>query len=192
MSFKHQSRLRAAALVGLLCCIPLAYALARPARMLEFAGGFSCRSDLVCAENPSRLNEASDLYDGAIEFMASSVTPLQRKPIAVFCSTPSCYSFFGESGSAAKTVGKFIILVSPRGWKPYVLRHEMIHRLQGEKLGVFGMFGTPEWYIEGMAYTLSQDPREQLIEPFQSDRARFRTWYATVGKERLWSAPLPP
>jgi hypothetical protein len=189
---KRQSRLRTAALVGLLCCVPLAYALARPARVLQFAGGFSCRSDLVCAEGPSRLAEASDLYDGAVGFLASSVTPLQGKPLVVFCSTPSCYSFTGESGSAAKTVGKFIIVVSPRGWKPYILRHEMIHRLQADKLSVFEMFGKPEWYIEGMAYTLSQDPREQLIEPFQSDRARFRTWYATVGKERLWSAPLSP
>ena len=183
-------KLRTIALVGLLCCIPLAYAIARPATALQFATGFSCRSDLVCTEDPARLGEASDLYEDSLAFLTASVGSLQVKPLVVFCATQSCYSFTGESGSAAKTVGKFIIVVSPRGWTPYFLRHEMIHRLQGEKLGVFGMLGKPEWYVEGMAYALSEDPREQLMEPFQSERARFRAWYATVGRERLWSASV--
>ncbi len=191
MPLKHLLSPRAAAIVGVLCCAPLAYAIARPAQVLQSVG-FSCLNEHVCAEDPARLEEASQLYEGALEFLASSVAPLQKHPLAVFCSTPSCYSFTGETGSAAKTVGEFIIVISPRGWKPYFVRHEMLHRLQGEKLGVLGMYGKPEWFIEGMAYALSQDPREPLVEPFQSERARFRFWYAGVGKERLWNTPLNP
>ena len=191
MPLKRLLSLRPAAIVGMLCCAPVAYAIARPAQVLQSLG-FFCHNELVCVEEPARLAEASQLYEGAVEFLASSLAPLQKQPLAVFCSTPLCYSFTGESGSAAKTVGKFIIVVSPRGWKPYFVRHEMIHRLQGEKLGVLGMYEKPEWFIEGMAYALSQDPREPLVNPFERERARFRAWYASVGKERLWSTPLNP
>ena len=189
MPLKRFLKLRTAALVGMLACAPLAYAIARPIQVLQSLG-FSCLNERICTEDPAHLAEASQLYEGSVEFLASSVAPLQKKPLAVFCSTPSCYSFTGESGSAAKTVGKFIIVISPRGWKPYVVRHEMIHRLQGEKLGVFGMYEKPEWFVEGMAYALSQDPREPLVEPFESERARFRAWYAGIDKERLWSTPI--
>ena len=68
----------------------------------------------------------------------------------------------------------------------------MLHRLQGEKLGILGMYEKPEWFIEGMAYALSEDPREPLVEPFQSERARFRAWYAGVGKVHMWNTPLNP
>ena len=193
MPLKRPLSLRTAALVAMLCCAaPLAYAIARPAEVLQSIAGFACANERVCAEDPSRLAEASALYQNAAEFLARSVAPLQRQPLAVFCSTPYCYSLTGESGSAAKTVGKFVIVISPRGWKPFFVRHEMIHRLQSDKLGVFGMYGKPEWFIEGMAYALSQDPREPLIEPFETDRARFRAWYSGVGKERLWSTPPNP
>ena len=88
-------------------------------------------------------------------------------------------------------MGKFIIVVSPRGWEPYFVRHELIHRLQGEKLGILGMYRRPEWFVEGMAYTLSQDPRPQLAEPYQGDRARFQAWYSAVGKEGMWTKEVP-
>ena len=175
-----------------LCCVPVAaFALARPALTLATVGGLSCRAEFVCTDDPHRLAQAAALYDGAVEFLSSSVAPLAGKPLVVFCSKPSCYLFTGEAGSAAKTIGKFIVVISPRGWEPYFVRHELIHRLQSEKLGVIGMYRKPEWFIEGMAYSLSQDPRAQLLEPYQSDRAQFQAWYATVGKERMWSTALP-
>lgn len=181
--------------LAVLCCAPLAaFAVAYPARVLATISGFSCRAELVCTEDPGRLAEATALYDGAMQFLSSSVNPLGGKPLVVFCSTPSCYAFTGDTQSAAKTIGKYIVVISPRGWQPYIVRHELIHRLQGEKLGIIGMYRKPEWFIEGMAYTLSEDPRAQLIEPFQSDRARFQAWYAIVGRERMWAEPYfqPP
>ena len=193
MPLKQRLGLPTAVSVAVFCfAAPLAYAIVRPVEVLQSVAGFACANKRACAEDPSRLAEASALYESAAEFLALSVAPLQRQPLAVFCSTPSCYAFTGESGSAAKTVGRFVIVISPRGWKPYIVRHEMIHRLQSEKLGVFGMYAKPEWFVEGMAYALSQDPRNPLIEPFETDRATFREWYAVVGKERLWSTPPNP
>ena len=83
-------------------------------------------------------------------------------------------------------------VISPRGWKPYYLRHEMIHWIQAERLGFFKMYSEPEWFIEGMAYSLSQDPRPTLVEPFQGYRTKFQAWYAVGGKEHLWSGVANP
>ena len=76
--------------------------------------------------------------------------------------------------------------MAPRGWKNYYLRHEMIHHLQAERMGVLDQWLSPEWFKEGMAYSLGQDPRPRLSEPWQQYRSDFETWYQTVGKERLW------
>ena len=192
MRLRNFSHRRALALIAVIALPVVAFAIARPAQVLERVGGLSCRAETVCTDDPSRLQEASNLYSGAMEFLASSVAPLQGRPLVVFCSSWQCYSFMWRDGSAAKTVGKYIIVISPRGWAPYFVRHELIHRLQGEKLGVLAMYGKPEWFIEGMAYALSQDPRPHLIEPFESDRAHFQVWYAKVGKEGLWSAQAEP
>jgi hypothetical protein len=62
----------------------------------------------------------------------------------------------------------------------------MIHRLQTQQLGTMRMYFLPGWFVEGMAYYQSEDPRPQLAEPFQSYRSKFESWYMGVGKERLW------
>lgn len=66
------------------------------------------------------------------------------------------------------------------------MRHELIHYLQGKGLGVLNLLFKPSWFIEGMAYGLSQDPRHKLAEPFQSYRAEFLSWYATIDKSKIW------
>jgi hypothetical protein len=64
----------------------------------------------------------------------------------------------------------------------------MIHHLQKERLGnLKGWLVTPNWFIEGMAYFLSEDPRPTLAEPWQQYRFQFDAWYKQVGKEHLWA-----
>ena len=43
-----------------------------------------------------------------------------------------------------------------------------------------------EWFIEGMAYSLSEDPRAKLPEPFERYRSQFEAWLRSVGREHLW------
>jgi hypothetical protein len=62
----------------------------------------------------------------------------------------------------------------------------MIHRLQIQRLGIFAMWRAPQWFVEGMAYSLSEDPRPLLAEAFQQYRSQFEAWYRQVGEERLW------
>ena len=127
------------------------------------------------------------MYEDAILSVDSTVGVIKHGPRVIFCATDACYRSFGFSGSAANTIGTFGIVVSPRGWMPHYVRHEMIHHLQKERLGVLrSWLVTPRWFIEGMAYSLSNDPRPVLAEPWQGYRSRFEAWYRQIGKEHLW------
>ncbi len=176
-------------LIVTLLSLPLAvWAFFKPVRILvpELAG-VTCFSEVICIDDPSRLAEASALYEGALEFVDSSIGQIEKPPRVVFCTTESCNELFGFK-AAANTIGTFGIVISPRAWKPYYLRHEMIHHLQKERLGnIKGWLVTPDWFIEGMAYFLSEDPRSTLPEPLQQYRAQFVAWYKQVVKEHLWA-----
>lgn len=136
----------------------------------------------------SRYAEAVKLYDEAIHFVTSSVGEIDNKPRIIFCATESCFHSFGFNKASAYTIGTSGIVISPRGWKYYYLRHEIIHYLQAKKMGVISQWRSPAWFKEGMAYLLSQDPREKLSAPNQEYREKFAKWYKTVGKEKLWAA----
>jgi hypothetical protein len=180
--------LKPSLIVCLLASPAIAWAMFKPIRVLapEWAGDISCVSSRICIDNALRYREASELYEGALRFVASAVGPFQHNPRVVFCSTEDCFRSFGFIKASASTVGNFGIVISPRGWTPYYVRHEMVHHLQAEQLGALTLWLGPEWFIEGMAYSLSKDPRRPLSEPWQQHRAEFEGWYQKVGKERLW------
>jgi hypothetical protein len=174
-------------LFALLYCMPLTnWAFVKPVRAVETFAGVSCVENTICTDDPSRNPEASKLYEEALQFADSSIAPLEHRPLVIFCSSEACYHSFGYGNSTAMSIGDFLIILGPRAWTPYYLRHEMIHRLQAQRLGALKMLLEPEWFIEGMAYSLSQDPHTELAEPFQEYRSHFQTWYQGVGKARLW------
>jgi hypothetical protein len=180
--------LKRSLLFALLYCMPLTdWALVKPVRVVETVAGVSCADNAICTDDPSRNREAAQLYEDALRYVASTITPLQHRPLVIFCTTEACYQSFGYGKSTAMSIGSFLIIVGPRAWTPYYLRHEMIHRLQTEQLGELKMLQEPDWFIEGMAYSLSQDPHAELAEPFQDYRSRFQDWYRGVGRERLWN-----
>lgn len=180
-------------LIALLCCIPLAtWAFVPTAQVLETFWRVSCVDDVICSDDMARYKEASELYEGALRFLASTITPLEKRPLVVFCATESCFQSFGGSKSTARSIGRFCIVVSPHGWKPFVVRHEMIHRLQVQQMGIFRQGLEPTWFIEGMAYSLSDDPRSELAQPHQQYRSQFEAWYGEVGRDHLWDAARMP
>ncbi len=174
-------------LIGLVCTPPAAWTFYKPTRVLVPQwNGVSCFRETICTDDASRYKEALALYDEAYTFVHSSVGAIEQKPRVIFCASHACFRSFGFDKAAAHTVGISGIVISPRGWKDHYIRHEMIHHLQAERLGVFGQWRSPAWLTEGMAFVLSQDPRPDLGEPRQQDRAAFEKWYQTVGKARLW------
>ncbi|MDD2770580.1 MAG: hypothetical protein PHT19_17835 [Methylococcus sp.] len=171
----------------MLCAPAAAWAFFKPVRVVApELTGVSCVDNILCIDDLSRSQEAADLYGEAVQFVGASVGSIENKPRVIFCSSEACFQSFGLGKRSAATIGTLGIVISPRAWKPYYVRHEMIHHLQNEKLGSISLWLKPDWFVEGMAYSLSEDPRSTLSEPFQQYRAQFMHWYGQVGKDRLW------
>ncbi|MCA8217911.1 hypothetical protein LGN20_28775 [Burkholderia cepacia] len=179
------------ALTGLLVALPIAaYALVKPLRVVAPAlvPGVSCPSADICTDDAARLGDARQLYRDGYARAAAAVGAFREAPRVVFCSTRACADAFGLGQRAALTLGNFGVVVAPRGWQTYFLAHELIHHRQAEVLGNLAVVTKPRWLIEGMAYSLSDDPRHPLAEPFEAWRARFGAWHAALGGQSLWEA----
>jgi hypothetical protein len=172
----------------LLVIVPaLAWAIVKPVRVLvpEW-GGVHCMSSFVCVDDLSKAAEADALYSQAVDFIGARVSPVPGKPRVTFCSSQACADYFGLGDRSAVTLGTIGTVIGPRAWKPYYVRHELIHYLQARELGVPQLLLKPSWFVEGMAYSLSEDPRVPLAQPFEGYRRDFLAWYKSVGREKLW------
>ncbi|MBX3656168.1 MAG: hypothetical protein KF686_18475 [Ramlibacter sp.] len=166
----------------------LAWALVKPVRVvLPELAGVTCVSATICVDDLSQVPRAQALYSEAVAYVSGNVAPVDGDPRVIFCSTQACANGFGLGARSAVTLGTLATVVGPHAWKPYYVRHELIHYVQGRALGVVPLLLKPSWFVEGMAYGLSQDPRSPLAEPFESDRAKFFAWFKGVGKEKLWA-----
>jgi hypothetical protein len=188
MSLKPPSFKRLALI--LLVIAPLAaWWLVKPVRVLAPGlVGIDCSSGPVCVEDPAQLGVAEQLYGAAVADVGLTISPLAGAPLVIFCSSEACAESFGLGERSAVTLGTAGTVIGPRAWKPYYLRHELIHHLQGQRLGVLRRSLLPAWFVEGMAYSLSQDPRAPLAEPWESHRRRFAAWYGSIAKDQLWEA----
>lgn len=161
----------------------------KPSRILiPEVNGVDCVTKILCLDDVSRLQQANELIAGSIAAVENSLGSLNNHPKFVFCSTQRCFEQFGFSRAAAHTIGRSGIVIGPNGWKPYYVKHEIIHHWQAENIGVIKMHFVDDWLIEGMAYALSDDPRKQLSQPWQAYRAAFMHWYSTVDRDNLITA----
>jgi hypothetical protein len=166
-----------------------AWALIKPLRVIapQWAG-VQCYAGGVCTDAPERAAQATALTQEAVRFVQTKVGPIERMPPMVFCASRACEQSFGFHGSAAYSVGSLGVVVSMRGWQPHYVRHELIHHVQAEHLGNLRRWlVTPPWFVEGMAYALSDDPRHPLSAPVEGHRVRYEQWAAQVPAGELWS-----
>lgn len=174
--------------VGLHLIPVVAWASFKPIRVVapEILG-LHCTEDGICIDDQTRLTEARHLKAEAVEFTNSRVGRLKNVPRAVFCSEAKCAKSFGFTSQGAFNVGTVGLVIGPRGWHNHFVRHELIHHLQNERLGSFNnWFFKPNWFLEGMAYSLSQDPRRPLPQPLEEWRRDFETWYLSIPHESIW------
>lgn len=179
-----------AAVTALIVIIPAsALAFIKPLRVIfpQVVSGVSCYGGNICSDNKDRLTEARALYDGALIKSERKVGKFHSPPRITFCSTLHCSNGFGLTSAAARATGNFGVVVAPRGWQEFYITHELIHYRQAEELGVLRVWQGPKWLIEGMAYSLSEDPRHPLSEPMESWRQEFEKCYSTH-REDLWKA----
>ena len=175
-------------LLVMLAVVPLiTWFAVKPVRVVEpRLAGVHCVSATVCIDDLARVEEAAGLYAEAMAFVPDVLGSFKGMPRVIFCATQACADAFGLGARAAVTLGTWGTVIAPRAWAPHFVRHELIHYAQAERIGTLRLLFKPQWFVEGMAYALSQDPREPLTEPFESQRRRFRAWYAAVGKQGLW------
>lgn len=165
-----------------------AWAFVKPLRVLAPGlEGVTCEG-LVCVDDETRRAQATTLYRGAVAFVQTRIGAMETTPRAIFCSTRECAEKFGMGRRNAYNVGTGALVIGDRGWYPFFVRHELIHHLQNERLGSFRCWlFKPVWFREGMAYSLSGDPRRPLVQPLEGYRSEFEAWYRQVGPDRLWA-----
>lgn len=150
--------------------------------------GIHCLDNGICIDDLDRLPEAVALRDEAVGFVASRLGRIGRVPKFVFCAGAECAQRFGFTYQGAYHVGTFGVVIGPRGWQSHFARHELIHHVQMENIGSWhALLFTPTWFIEGMAYSLSDDPRRPLPEPLEGWRSQFEGWYPDVPGQDLWA-----
>lgn len=167
-----------------------ALAFVKPLRVVapSLIPGVACPLPNVCTDSVAQLGDAQQLYKEGYATAATAVGPFRKVPRVVFCTTDSCAESFGLGRRAAEAVGDFGLIVAPRGWKSFYLAHELIHYRQAESLGNLAVATKPEWLIEGMAYSLSGDPRHPLSSPFEQWRSQFEAWHANLDTRDMWDA----
>ncbi|MGE8174937.1 hypothetical protein [Pseudomonas fluorescens] len=148
----------------------------------------TCPLANICIDSVALLGDAQQLYAAGYATAATAVGPFQNVPRVVFCTTDSCAQSFGLGQRAAAAVGDVGLIVAPRGWKAFYLAHELIHFRQAQSLGNLAVATQPKWLIEGMAYSLSGDPRHPLGPPFEQWRSQFEAWHASLGTRDIWDA----
>jgi len=157
-----------------------ALAFYKPTRvLLPQLFGVECLTKQICIDDRAQLAEAEALRAEAIDFVTEKVGRISQVPRFIFCSTAACANRFGQYRTAAYNVGTFGIVIRTKGWKKHFVRHELIHHLQNERLGSINAFlFKPKWFLEGMAYSLSQDPRRPIpaaqLEKYRRD---FEHWH---------------
>lgn len=173
-----------------LATLPLVtWAAFKPIRVLapEFAG-VQCTETDICLDDITKLELAFTLRNESVRFVGDRIGKVRQVPKFIFCSREECARSFGFTGNAAYHVGTFGIVIGPRGWHSHFATHELIHHLQMENIGsLHALLFTPTWFIEGMAYSLSEDPRRPLPQPLEDWRVQFERWYPSVAGKDFWA-----
>lgn len=166
------------ALMSVLVAAPAAaFSFYKPVRvLLPEAFGVRCDRNL-CLDDSAQRESAIALFNAAKERLETQQGLIIDNPKMIFCSTEKCRTTFGLGTKAGFTLGAFGVAIAPRGWKEFYVAHELIHYWQADNFGSLVLLNGEPWLIEGMAYALSNDPRQELHEPFETYRRKFSGWY---------------
>ncbi|MFA6921029.1 MAG: hypothetical protein WC216_04245 [Gallionella sp.] len=77
------------------------------------------------------------------------------------CSTEECFVLHGGAGAEkGKAYGKSMLLLSPRGLDAVIASHELTHIELCHRVGTMrAWYAIPDWFHEGLAVLVSEDPR---------------------------------
>ena len=86
---------------------------------------------------------------------------LKSSPRILICTTENCYRRIGGGGSTGMALLDYALLLSPRGDKTVIASHEISHIEFHKRLGLTATIQrkVPQWFDEGLAALISDDPR---------------------------------
>lgn len=112
---------------------------------------------------------------------------LATSPTITACATMDCYRYFGGIG-AKGTSRWWAIVLAPRGRTADVVAHEWSHSELAHRVGKTRMpFLVPQWFDEGIAVMISEDPdySEEKWRAATDNGAR-RLRLADLWSQRAW------
>ena len=149
---------------------------AKPLRLLLPAINDVYCSGNICVEERAQLKNAQNLYHSAVKGLSRLGLSATSKAVFVYCSTPGCYSSFGGGNEGAISFPYLGTIIGPDSWQVYISKHELIHWLQFKHYGAVGTMRKPKWFREGMAYSLSQPPQDDIPQHYLPLIKRYEIW----------------
>ena len=175
-------------LVFLLVAIIATAFFVKPLRLLvpEWYG-MHCEGS-VCVEEIELLDEADVLYQLALTRLQQQTLSLESKPEFVYCSTASCYKYFGGKNERAISYPFLGTIIAPSSWQIYISQHELVHWIQFEKLGAIATMQKPVWFREGMAYQFSDAPATDIPKHYLPLIEKYKSWHSNQSWKQVWGA----
>ncbi|MGN9788942.1 hypothetical protein ACTMTF_46640 [Nonomuraea sp. ZG12] len=111
-------------------------------------------------------------------------------PKLLVCLTEECYQRIGGGKERGIAVLNRSVMLSPRGLDPVIASHELSHIELHERIG--GGADVPQWFDEGLAVVVSDDPRylapasapdRCLIEPTGPLPVTLGEWLHAAGQD---------
>ena len=117
-----------------------------------------------------RQAEAKITVEAARDRVRAFYGDLQSNPRVLICATDACYRPLGGSSRGITLLDRALIL-SPRGTDAVIAAHELAHAELHRRIGLTATLGrsVPQWFDEGLAVVVSDDPRYLTSGP---DRCR--------------------
>lgn len=121
---------------------------------------------------------------------------IETRPEIYACSTEVCFQSFGGSTNRANSIGGGKLLLSPRALNSAMVSHEWSHtELYPRVGGLWAWRRIPNWFDEGVAVMVSEDPRhgeqvwstiinEGIVPPPPDELSSHRKWIQAVKKFR--------
>ncbi|MBL7255323.1 hypothetical protein [Paractinoplanes lichenicola] len=120
--------------------------------LTKVGDGLYSERDLSAAQKQQLTTVAADARRRVEEFYGGR----ESDPRLVACFTDSCYDRIGGGGEKGIAILDRAVMLSPRGLDAVIASHEMSHVELSRRLRDGEV---PQWFDEGLAVVVSQDPR---------------------------------
>ncbi|TWF78838.1 hypothetical protein FHX44_114762 [Pseudonocardia hierapolitana] len=148
-----------AALVGVVVAFPSVAAITCPGcyGLEQERPGLYVEPGLTAVQHREVIHAVDEGTQRVKEYFGD----LRSEPDVLVCLTEECYTRIGGGRERGIAVLYRAVMLSPRGIDPVIAAHELTHVELRARLG---RASVPQWFDEGLAVLVSDDPRYLLPE----------------------------